>query len=368
MYYLFQESCRGYLFVGYQRNRIEVFELSQMGGGQPKLCKEISVTNKQCAPCRNMLLLADNTELWFSCGNTVVVASLGGASDELSKDVIQELVVDVDTTSIITSMKYHSGFVWYSVMNCYLGFTCQMVKIDVSNRKCVGRLEVKGNEVVGDNIGVDSGEGRLEAQADVRGIGAGDTEGEIEDNSNPSYVLCFQVSDSILWLGTSKGTVVVVDTSESNFGKVIGIFSLGNIISATRRSFVGGDTDSPVKHLSLTGNGKLIACQEITGDEVLERPISSCSHYEVIEIHSNESSGEATRQFAKDEIDGPVWHSAVIEHQISLASQEFKGNTSGKTVLGERISVGSKYRLAIWDRWTLDRFCWFEKVKQPLTL
>ena len=280
-----------------------MFELSHIGGSQSKLYKKIHLSKKQNAPCRNMQLLADDKELWFSCGNTIVVANLGHASGSLSIDIIHEFLVVVNTTAIVSSMKYHSGFLWCSVIDSCIDNTCQIVKIDASSKECVGRIELKGNEVVGDNIGIETGIDKLESPAGVHTIS---TAGEIEDNS-AIHVLCVQVTDSILWISTAKGTVVVVDTSESNFGDVIGIFSLVSSGHLSRRSVVNGDTDGPVRHLSLIGNDKLIACQEV------------------------------------------------------------KGTTSEKKVLGRQLSGCSKYRLVVWDRWTVDRFRWFEQVRQPLS-
>ena len=250
-----------------------------------------------------MQLLADDKELWFSCGNTIVVANLEDASDSPSIDVIHEFLVVVNTTAIVSSMKYHSGFLWCSVIDSCIDNTCQIVKIDAWSKECVGRIELKGNEVVGDNIGIETGIDKLESPASVHTIS---TAGEIEENS-VIHVLCVQVTDSILWISTAKGTVVVVDTSESNFGDVIGIFSLGSSGNLSRRSVVNGDTDGPVRHLSLIGNDKLIACQEV------------------------------------------------------------KGTTSKKKVIGRQLSGCSKYRLVVWDRWTVDRFRWFEQVRQPLS-
>ena len=250
-----------------------------------------------------MQLLADDKELWFSCGNTIVVANLGDASGSLSIDIIHEFLVVVNTTAIVSSMKYHSGFLWCCVIDSCIDNTCQIVKIDASSKECVGRIELKGNEVLGDNIGIETGIDKLESPAGVHTIS---TAGEIEENS-AIHVLCVQVTDSILWIGTAKGTVVV-DTSESNFGDVIGIFSLGSSGSLSRRSDVDDDTDGPVRHLSLIGKHKLVACLEI------------------------------------------------------------KGNISKKNSLGRQISACSKYRLVVWDRWTVDRFRWFEQARQPLIL
>ncbi len=301
-------SLQGRLFIGYSRNRVQLYEQDHAGNWELKIHQKITLHSNREESCCNMQLVEEDSQLWFSCGNTVLVSDLGEDVDFTIPERNHQFYVVVNKSAVVAQMIPHSDHMWCLVVDSLsTDYTSQIVQIDIANRRCARRLEFKGHEEI--DYRLEAYEDRLEI---VERVDQGSTD-EVKGHENGDrriyetdpYVSCFKVTDNLVWAGTRDGKILVVDVSDSNFGNVLAVFSLGNEYSQVR-PLVQGETDGPVRHLALVGDDKIIACQEVRGNK------------SVAKGYERQSSG------------------------------------------------GSKYRLVVWDRWDMNRFEWFDKVKQSL--
>ena len=281
-------------------------------GIEPVIDQKVDLNHNQDASCANMQLSADETELWFTCGNKILAATVKSENTNLSLEFVHNIDIVDDSEGTIGGMICQSGSVWCSVVS---GSVHQMIQFDVSRKVVVGRLQVhdaqdsRSNVRVGDCLAV-----RDVVEEKRKDDAVGD------DIELKPYIQCFLIVDHVLWIGTRTGKVLAINVSGSVYGEVLGILSLGEPTTGPLRHYLEGGVQGPVRHLVVAGDDTLIAYQEIKNP------------------HSENDDQKLRRQSA----------------------------TRGRPVsreMSRQDSMFPKYRLVVWDRWDLDRFHWFRQVR-----
>ena len=254
--FVFLQTEQGRLFVGYQHREIGVFQRDGLQWEESG--SQLIETGDH--PCSAMRLVAEETQLWIACGNTIFIVDV---SNPRTIAFVDSIRVVTDSKLSISGMVYQQGYIWCSVNSLYESLVIQYNE----NRECMGkfRLDHLHGIKVEDNLSISGGNDSSEES--LTG------EGELLDHRKSDFVQSLLVVDDTLWVGTVSGDIIVVAISPGDaHGAVLGVLRIHPWL---------GLPSGPVKHLVLCGPDKVVACQ-LSKTYGEEEPQVAQSHYQLI--------------------------------------------------------------------------------------
>ena len=190
-----------------------------------------------------MRLVADETQLWIACGNTIFIADV---SNPRAIAFVDHVKVVTYSKPSIGGLVYQNGYIWCSVNSLPESLVIQYNE----NRECNGIFHLDHSPCsygikVEDNLC--SRVRNESSEESLSGVG------ELLDDKKADFVQSLLVVDDTLWVGTVTGDIIVVAISPGGtYGDVLGILRIHPWL---------GLPSGPVKHMVPCGPDKVVACQ-----------------------------------------------------------------------------------------------------------